>query len=199
MTLNIQFFTMISMVLGGFYLGIMQDTFRRVSIHWKKKAIIAYFMEICFWLSQTMVLFYVLFRVNDGELRVYVFAACLLGFSAYQALAASHYKRLLERIIQMVNTVLRFAERLLQILIVTPVKFIIHLLMTMILFIVQICISILLFLAKVIFYPIRSLSLLFYRLLPKNIQKIMHKIAGFYSIMKNICIKCLKHIPFKRR
>src|SRR5690625_1760968 len=85
MTLDTQFLTMIFMVLGGLYLGIAKDTFRRFSPYWKNKRFINYAMEICFWLTQTFLLFYVLFRINGGELRFYVFLACLLGYAMFQA------------------------------------------------------------------------------------------------------------------
>src|SRR5699024_11891782 len=37
-------------------------------------------LELGFWFIQTAVLFYILFKVNEGELRIYVFLACLLGY-----------------------------------------------------------------------------------------------------------------------
>src|SRR5699024_8882996 len=74
---------------GRSLLGYSQRYLPPVSPYWKNKWFINYVMEICFWLTQTFLLFYVLFRINGGELRVYVFLACLLGFAMYQALASA--------------------------------------------------------------------------------------------------------------
>src|SRR5699024_4293439 len=100
MTLHVQLLTMIFMVLSGLYLGMALETFRRFSPLWRKNKFLVYFLEICFWLVQTLIIFYVLYRVNAGELRLYIFVACLLGFATYQALIASLYKRLLEQVVK---------------------------------------------------------------------------------------------------
>src|SRR5690625_3097491 len=99
MTLDVQFMIMISMILGGIYLGVALETFRRFSRAWEKNTILLYIMEICFWLIQSFVLFYILFRVNGGEIRVYVILAGCLGFAIYIALVASFYIRILDRFI----------------------------------------------------------------------------------------------------
>ncbi|WP_188456137.1 spore cortex biosynthesis protein YabQ [Virgibacillus oceani] len=199
MTLSVQFMTMIAMVLAGFYLGIIQDTYRRFTRHWKGKVFLTYFIEVLFWLSQTLILFYVLFRVNAGELRFYVFLACLLGFAAYQALAANLYKRLLERVIKIVLVCLRFIKKLVQMIIINPIKFVIQTLITVILFIGHVLVTILLFILKLLYTPLKWVFMTIYRFLPKKIQNFLHKLAGFYSTMKNICIKWLKYFKFKRR
>src|SRR5699024_2545129 len=116
MTLDVQFMTMIAMALCGIYLGIAQETFRRFTPHWKSNRFLAYFMEITFWLSQVMIIFYILFRVNSGELRMYVFLALLLGVSAYQVFVAAIYKRVLEMIIRIITVVYQFLKRLIQLL-----------------------------------------------------------------------------------
>lgn len=199
MTLDTQFLTMIFMVLGGLYLGIAKDTFRRFSPYWKDKWFTNYVMEICFWLTQTFLLFYVLFRINGGELRVYVFLACLLGFAMYQALASALYKKVLESIIRVFTAIYRFLEKLVRAIIITPIWWIISLLFTSLLMTGKMIVSVLIFIAKCIYIPIAWILKMFYRLLPDHIQKILHKIAGLYSIIKNICSKWVKYITFKRR
>ncbi|WP_099158888.1 spore cortex biosynthesis protein YabQ [Virgibacillus ndiopensis] len=199
MTLSVQFMTMIAMVIAGFYLGMVQDTYRRFTKHWKGKLFLTYFMEISFWLSQTLILFYVLFRVNAGELRFYVFLACLLGFAAYQGLASNLYKRLLERVIKIVLMCYRFIKNLVQMIIIAPIKYVIQILITVILFIGHLLLTIFLFIVKLIYTPLKWIFMTIYRILPKNFQNFLHKLAGFYSTMKNICIKWLKYFKFKGR
>ncbi|MEC5426068.1 spore cortex biosynthesis protein YabQ [Virgibacillus sp. C22-A2] len=203
MTLSIQFLTMITMVLSGFYLGIIHDTYRRFASYWESKIVFSYLLEICFWLTQTIIIFYVLFRVNGGEIRLYIFAACLLGFAMYQVFAANVYKKLLEFAIGIITKIYRFFERMVQALIISPVKWVIMLLLMIILWIIRFIGSVLLITLKILFTPIIWLLRLTYRLLPKKLQQFLHKIAGFYSTMKNIVIRYKtfigKYMKFKRR
>src|SRR5699024_3811695 len=102
------FLTMMSMVAGGFYLGIMLDTFRRLTRSWTSHFIVTTIVEVCFWLIQTFILFYILFLVNGGELRAYVFIACLFGFSAYQLVGKRWYMNLLYCILSVVSASFSF-------------------------------------------------------------------------------------------
>ncbi len=107
-----------------------------------------------FWLTQTMLLYYVLFRVNSGELRFYVFLACLLGFSMYQGLAARPYKAFLEHIIRMVAAAYRFCKRTVQVLVIIPVKWLFQLITVIAVFILSTLATILRWLVKIIAVPL---------------------------------------------
>jgi len=192
MTLSVQFVTMIAMVLAGLYLGMGLDTFRRFALHWKNSIILTYMLEISFWLMQTFILFFILFRVNGGELRFYVFAAVLLGFSIYQVFVKKLYKRILEKMIQMIAAVCRFFQRLVKALLIAPIKWIFMLLVKIILGIGSALAVILLFILRVILLPFKYILKLIYRLLPQSVKNILYKLAGFYSKIKNICIQWMK-------
>ncbi|MFD1849252.1 spore cortex biosynthesis protein YabQ [Oceanobacillus bengalensis] len=199
MTLSVQFLTMITMVLSGLYLGVVLETFRRFTIYWKRKIVLTYFLEVCFWLTQTLIIFYVLYRINAGEIRFYVILACLLGFSIYQVFAAKLYKALLEQIIRIIAAIYRFCERLVQVLIITPVIWIVMALVTLLLGIFRLLSKVLLFTLKLLFAPIWWILKGIYNLLPQKIKNYFLQIAGFYSKMKNIVNKWLKEIRPKRR
>ncbi|MEN1966451.1 spore cortex biosynthesis protein YabQ [Lentibacillus sp. N15] len=199
MTLDVQFLTMVVMAISGVYLGAALETFHRFQPSWKSNRFLLYFMEIAFWLSQVLLLFYVLFRVNSGELRVYVFLALFLGFSAYKALIAPLYKRLLEIIIRIIVMCYRFLENVIKTLLIKPIKYVIQFIITLLLFAGQVIISIVRFVGKIVFYPIKWVLSLIYRMLPKSIQNFFYKTAGFYSTIKNICKKGLEYLKFKRR
>lgn len=124
MTLSTQFLTLITMALSGFYLGIAQETFRRFTVYWKGRLFLTYFLEILFWMMQAGILFYILYRVNQGELRIYIVLASLFGFSAYQALAKQVYKRLLERLIRIFKAIYQGIEKLIKILLISPLRWI---------------------------------------------------------------------------
>ncbi|WP_217588324.1 spore cortex biosynthesis protein YabQ [Lentibacillus saliphilus] len=199
MTLNVQLVTMLVMIASGMYLGMAQDTYRRLSIHWKGQTLIKYVMEASFWLTQTLLLFYVLFLVNNGALRLYIFLACLLGYSTYRALVASLYQSVLETIIRIIKRVYTIFRRIVEVLIIAPLQWLFRLIVAMVLVIVNVLFSILLFLFKIIYWPIAGLFRIVYHLLPQSVQRILHKIAGFYSTMEKIVIKWTKHILRKWR
>lgn len=83
-----------------------------------------FFLEILFWMMQAGILFYILYRVNQGELRIYIVLASLFGFSAYQALAKQVYKRLLERLIRIFKAIYQGIEKLIKILLISPLRWI---------------------------------------------------------------------------
>lgn len=112
MTLQVQTVTMLAMIIGGIYIGFAQDTYRRFARLWQKSRLLVYLLEILFWLSQTVLLFYVLFRINDGEVRFYIFLACLLGFSIYVVLLQQIYLRVLDWLTRIVKRTLLFFIRL---------------------------------------------------------------------------------------
>lgn len=190
MTLHVQLLTMIFMVLSGLYLGMALETFRRFSPLWRKNKFLVYFLEICFWLVQTLIIFYVLYRVNAGELRLYIFVACLLGFATYQALIASLYKRLLEQVVKLIAATTRLLKRIVRILILSPIGWIIRTLISTVTFMFFVLFQVITF----ILLPIKWLLQLAYYLLPKKIKEIFHKIVDFYSIIKNRLIKWVKSI-----
>ncbi|MHA6252894.1 spore cortex biosynthesis protein YabQ [Oceanobacillus sp. CAU 1775] len=174
MSLSVQFATIIAMVLSGVYLGIIQSTFQRFSVYWKKRNILKYVLEISFWVLQTVIIFYILFRVNAGELRLYVFLACLLGFSFYQALLKGYYLRLLEVLIRIGKKVLFIIERILYVLIFKPIQLL-----------AVLVISIVVLIGKICFYPFLFLGKFIYSTLPIKNMKISHKFKSFYSTIKS--------------
>ncbi|AXI07552.1 spore cortex biosynthesis protein YabQ [Oceanobacillus zhaokaii] len=199
MTLSIQFLTMAAMVLSGFYLGLIQDTYRRFTRYWQRRILLTYVMEICFWLTQSIILFYVLYRVNAGEIRLYIVIACLLGFSMYQVVAANFYKRLLEHLIRIFTAIYNFFAKVVQVLIITPIRWIIITLFLILLTIIKLFGKIIFFILKLIAAPFKWIGYGLYQLLPEKVKKNLHKIAGFYSRMKNICIKWANSLKFNRR
>lgn len=180
-------------------MGMVLDTFRRFASSWKNRIILSYVMETSFWLTQVIILFYVLFRVNGGELRLYIFLACLLGFSIYQVFAARLYKSLLDRMILIIKAVYRFMERVVHFIVINPVKWLLLLIISIITGFFKVIISVFLFLFRIIAAPIKWVFQGFYHLLPTRFKIFLHKIAGFYSTMKNICIKVWKYVKSWRR
>jgi len=199
MTLDTQVLTMISMVVGGIYLGFANETFRRFSVMWKKRVILVYLFEIIFWVIQTSILFYVLYQVNHGEIRFYIFLACLLGFSIYVVLFQSFYRRFLEILIQIVKQAAYITVRTIQELLIEPVKWLLALIVTIAMYVLDIGLTIIFFLLKIVFYPISLCGKLAKRMLPESFLKKITKFRSIYSTILYTLKSRVKALVFKRR
>lgn len=184
--LSVQLTTMATMILSGIYLGAVHDTFKRMAWHWKHRTIFKYVMEISFWLLQTFIIYYVLFLANYGEVRIYIFLACLLGYAMYQALLAKLYRYVLELLIKFFKATYRFIYHVVRTLIYIPILFLVRSLIACTLFLLQIISTVIRFCLKVVLYPLIWLGKMIYKLLPEKIKKIFPKFAGVYSKIKNI-------------
>lgn len=199
MTLHIQFLTMITMILGGIYLGAALDTFRRLTSVWAKKTGMSYILEGGFWLTQTTLLFYVLFRVNGGELRFYVFLACLLGFSIYQVGFSTLYKHLLEGIISFCQTISHWMKVIINRLLFQPLYWLGKVFYLMLFTIFKGLATVMLVALKVIYIPILWLLRAVYQILPKSIKNIIYQFGQIYSTIKSRCKSFIKIMFSKRR
>ncbi|WP_186575719.1 spore cortex biosynthesis protein YabQ [Aquibacillus kalidii] len=198
MTLSTQFLTILTMIAGGVFLGAGIHTFRRFEVYWKKRVIFSYFIEICFWLLQTLILFFLLYLVNQGELRFYILIALVCGFAMFKGLLENMYQRVLEKIIQTSISIYHFFYRLVQAVIVRPLKWMISTIIAILLWTWGVILWIVLLLLKVVWYPISIIFKIIWRLLPKNAKKYLTQTGGFYSKIKNTLRKWWKYILSKR-
>ncbi|MCM3694223.1 spore cortex biosynthesis protein YabQ [Neobacillus niacini] len=203
MTLSTQFLTMLSMIMMGSLFGVMFDTYQRFLDRPNRKSWIVFFNDLLFWVIQALIIFYILFLVNNGELRFYIFVALLCGFAAYQSLFKGIYLRLLEFIIKTVIAIYNFLRRTFQLLIYKPVLGLIQLVISIIILLgrglyslVKFVLKILWVVLKVIWVPIEKIVLLLWKLLPKTIkksvEKLYNKTAGIFMEIKNYLLKLIK-------
>src|SRR5699024_169239 len=191
MTLDTQFITMLSMVLGGMYLGFATETFRRISVIWKERQALTYLLEIGYWIIQTCILFFLLYQVNDGELRLYIFLACLLGYSIYQVMFKSIYQRVLEFFIKLIVALTRGLIRIIVTLIIRPVSWIVQAAVKVAAYVSRLLYRVLLFVLYVLFYPVRLLLFVLRKLLP---ERVLHKISKSLSFCSTIINKFKKRL-----
>jgi spore cortex biosynthesis protein YabQ len=203
MTLSTQFLTMLSMIGMGSLFGVMFDTYQRFLDRPNRKSWIVFINDLLFWVIQALIIFYILFLVNNGELRFYIFVALLCGFAAYQSLFKGIYLKLLEAMIRSVIALYQFFRRGFQLLIYKPVVGIIQLLISIIILLgrgtfslVKFILKVLLFILKVLWVPIAKIIIILWKLLPKSIKKYVEKLynktAGFFMEIKNYLGKWIK-------
>lgn len=201
MTLSTQFLTMLSMVGMGSAFGAMFDTYQRFLNRPHRKQWIVFVNDVLFWILQAVLIFYILFLVNNGELRFYIFVALLCGFAAYQSLFKRIYLRCLEILIYSVITTYKFIKNTFQMLVYKPVVGLIRLVLFIALFLgkgiytlAKFVLKVLLFIMKFsIFIPIKKIFSILWKLLPKGlkktVEKLYNKTAGNFKKMKNYCSK----------
>ena len=125
MTLSTQFMTMLAMIGMGVFFGAGLDTYNRFLKRSKRKSWLVFINDVLFWILQGLFIFFVLFRVNQGELRFYIFIALLCGFAAYQSLFKGIYLRWLEMLISFVISVFRFFVKIVYLLVYKPIYLVI--------------------------------------------------------------------------
>jgi spore cortex biosynthesis protein YabQ len=203
MTLSTQFSTMLSMIGMGALFGVMFDTYQRFLNRPKRNRLIVFVNDILFWAIQGLLIFYVLFLVNNGEIRFYIFIALLCGFAAYQSLLKKGYLRLLELLIQTVIAIFQFLKKTFLLLIYKPVVnlfrlaiFIIILLGRGLFTLVKFVFKVLLFVLKILYLPLKKIILILWKLLPKslkkNVEKLYNRTAGNFKKIKNIIVKWIE-------
>lgn len=184
------------MAAMGSYLGAAIDTYNRFLFRSKRKSWLVFLNDIFFWILQGLIFFYVLFVINQGELRFYIFLAILCGFAAYQSLLKRGYARVLEIIITMIISIYRYAVKIFLFLIYRPIVSLLLGCVSLVMVIgkglfmlVKWTIQVVWMIIRLVFTPVKWLLILFWNLLPKHIkktvEKLYNKLAGYYQRIKN--------------
>lgn len=131
MTLDIQFYSMLASAATGLWLGASFDTYRRFTGSSGRFRWSLVFNDIFFWPPQGLVFFYVLLKVNEGEVRFYLFLALLLGYSVYRSLFEKMYMKILEHAIRIISGTYRLIVKTILVLFINPLKWLLKVLLAL--------------------------------------------------------------------
>jgi spore cortex biosynthesis protein YabQ len=190
------------MIGMGSGFGAALDTYSRFLNRSERKRWIVFIHDFLFWIIQGLLIFYVLFLVNEGEFRLYLFLALLCGFSAYQALFKGFYQRFLEFLIILVIKLARFIANSVHMLIFLPIKWVIVSILAIIIGIGKFVWTllkwagkILLFILNIFWRPLKWILTYIWNLLPvfvtKNVGKFYNKGKGILLKIKNSIFRTL--------
>lgn len=179
MTLHTQWMTMGVMILCGLYIGMVTDTLRRLFIFWCIPSILHLLFKTIYWISQTIIVYLILYKVNGGLLRFYLFLACLLGFSMYVVLLRATYIMVLEWIMIVMKTIANIFYRLL----LRPVWLICYFILRQLYALLMLCQHILCYMIKLLFYPVIWLLKQIYTLVPEKYDENITKFISICSTM----------------
>ncbi|MDQ1910937.1 spore cortex biosynthesis protein YabQ [Paenibacillus sp. GD4] len=121
MTLDVQFLTLGSMFSGGLVLGTLYDLYRVLAGQLKVPLWLKAPLDLLYWMIGTVVVFYLLYESNQGEVRPFVFLAIGIGICFYFGLLSRIIIRIFLWLIRAVISTYRFILRMIDLLIVTPI------------------------------------------------------------------------------
>ncbi|SDJ16734.1 spore cortex biosynthesis protein YabQ [Natribacillus halophilus] len=121
MTLDVQFQTFFAMMIAGAAIAAQLDVYHRCLPQAARSKWRQAFGDLCFWIVQAILVFVVLFQMNDGDLRFYIFLSIILGFFTYWQTVRPLFLRVLEVVIKVVNTIYAMILRIFYLFLWTPV------------------------------------------------------------------------------
>jgi spore cortex biosynthesis protein YabQ len=190
---------MTAMVGSGIYIGMAVDTFNRIHLRKKRTGFFRYLNEILFWVLQGLILFYVLFLINQGEFRFYIWLAVIFGFVLYQSLLKEMYIKLLEYIIRYVVSFFRFLQKLFINLIIAPLKWLFEIVTYLLTLFWTIVIWIAILPWKIVRRPTLFIGKWLLSFIPENAKKYLRSLPDIYSKIKDRIVKWWEIVFAKRR
>ncbi|MFB4165044.1 spore cortex biosynthesis protein YabQ [Alteribacillus sp. JSM 102045] len=188
MSLTIQFQTMFAMVAMGLVVGMSLDFYHRLTVRSVKAFWPRVLWDLLFWLVQALLVFYVLLHVNEGELRIYIFLALMIGFFIYRRYGRSPFIRTMEVGFSLVRWIRKAITATFQVMIVSPVKFVLKLITSSVMIGLTLSGNVLIFLLHLLMFPLklaaRFLIPILRRLLPQPIITFSEK--TFHAIRKRV-------------
>jgi spore cortex biosynthesis protein YabQ len=173
MTLTVQFYTMLSMVAMGIWLGASLDTYKLFVNREKTAKWLLIIHDLLFWLVQGLLFFYVLLLTNEGEFRVYIFLAVALGFSMYQALMKQLYMNILKFLVMCVYQAVLILKRLVMSIVFQPIRWLITFIISAIMFLLHLLLRLVHFTFRLVW---KVLSIVCYPLIWLLNVTIIHRI-----------------------
>ena len=93
-------------ILNGILIGLLFDFFRILRKSFKTKDIITYIQDIIFWILTGFIILYSTFTFNNGEIRIFMFIAILLGIIFYMTLISSYVIKINAAIINFIKNMI---------------------------------------------------------------------------------------------
>lgn len=157
------------MIAMGLVIGMNLDFYHRVTIRFVKAFWTRMCWDLLFWMAQVLLVFYVLLRVNEGELRFYIFLALIVGFWIYRRHGRKPFLRWMEVGFSFVKWVKRVCIGIIRVFVVSPVKFLLKLIISSVMIGLTICGNVLMFILNLLLFPLKIIA----RLLRPMVKKFL--------------------------
>ncbi len=105
-TLN-QAYVFFIFILSGIIIGILFDIFRILRRSFKTADIITYLEDVLFWMITGILLLYLIFKFNNGQLRIYIFIGIAIGVTFYLLIFSKPFIKINVAIINTIKTIIQ--------------------------------------------------------------------------------------------
>ncbi|MGN0993268.1 MAG: spore cortex biosynthesis protein YabQ [Bacilli bacterium] len=123
-------------IANGIIIGILFDFFRILRKVFKTSDFVTYVEDLLFWILTGSIILYSIFVFNNGEIRLFMFLAVIIGVISYMILLSSHVikvnvkiinilKKILLKIFAILVLPLRFIYKFIRKIFLRPISFII--------------------------------------------------------------------------
>ena len=77
-------------IVNGIFIGMLFDIFRILRKSFKTKDLITYIEDLLFWILTGIIILYSIFTFNNGEIRLYMILAIILGTIFYMIIFSKY-------------------------------------------------------------------------------------------------------------
>ena len=98
-------------IANGIVIGILFDFFRISRRVVKTGDLMTYIEDLIFWILTGSIILYSIFVFNNGEIRLFMFLAIILGIISYMLLLSSYVIKVNVRIIEIIYNSIYFFRK----------------------------------------------------------------------------------------
>lgn len=123
MNLEMQWMTLLWMLISGSVLGVVFDSVRVVEGRYRFPRWSIHTLDLLYWVWAALFVFRTLYRTNEGELRLYVFLGLFLGVWIYFLWLSRITERFVVTLLKVTEKVYLTSIRIFHILVIKPLLF----------------------------------------------------------------------------
>lgn len=104
--INTELYLFLIFILNGLIIGVLFDFFRILRKAIRTSDLITCIEDIVFWILTGLIILYSIFTYNNGEIRLFMFLAIIIGIILYMVLISKFIMRISLMIINIVQKVI---------------------------------------------------------------------------------------------
>lgn len=107
-----QAYIFLATVYAGLLLGLIYDVYRAFRMITKPGKVLLAVFDLFFWIQAALFSFYMFFKVNDGEIRLYAYLGLALGWGLYILTVGSLVVKFLVKAYRIVSNIFLWPIRM---------------------------------------------------------------------------------------
>lgn len=123
MNLEMQWMTLLWMLISGSALGVVFDSIRIVEWRYRFPRWSIHVLDLLYWVWAALYVFRTLYRTNEGELRLYVFLGLFLGVWIYFLCLSAIIEKFMVTLLKITEKIYLTSVQVFRILVIEPLRF----------------------------------------------------------------------------